>query len=140
MNLRTLARKPLVHFMLAGAVLFGLQTLSGGRAPAAPAAVVVTAAHVEALAADWRQATGRHPSEDELERAIEDWVDRELLFRAALDQGLQRSDALVQRRLIQNQRFLEDRDSLRVPYRIGVRPSHDPLHDRHVLGREHGRR
>ncbi len=110
MNLRPLARKPLVHFMLAGAVLSGLQTLSGGRAPAAPAAVVVTAARVEALAADWRRATGRHPSEDELERAIEDWVDRELLFRAALDQGLQRSDALVQRRLIQNQRFLEDRE------------------------------
>ena len=72
-----------------------------------PEPVIVDAATVDVLTRDWTRTTGRAPTDAEIDRLVQDHVDQELLLRAALARGLQRTDALVMRRLIQNQRFVE---------------------------------
>ncbi len=102
-----LFRRPLVRFLLAGAVLAVLHANLWNEAPPPPAPVVVDADTLAALRGDWVRTTGRQPSGEEVDALVQDWVDRELLARAALELGIQHHDALIRRRLIQNQRFLD---------------------------------
>lgn len=105
---RRLLRSPLLHFLVVGALLAALRAaLWPPVPPAAPPPVVVDRATIDRLAQDWARSSGRPPTEAELDGLVQDEVDQELLVREALALGLQRTDAVVQRRLIQNQRFLE---------------------------------
>ncbi len=98
---------PLLHFLMIGAALYGLEQVLFPGDPPAPEPVRVDAATVDAIGRDWARATGRSPTSGELELLIEDRVDSELMLREALTQGFHRDDAVVWRRLIANQRFLE---------------------------------
>jgi hypothetical protein len=102
-------RSPLLHFLVLGAVLAGLRAQLAPEAPARPEPVVVDEAALATLRLDWVRSTGREPDASEIDALVRDHVDQELLVRAALAHGLHRTDALVVRRLIQNQRFLEAR-------------------------------
>jgi hypothetical protein len=105
-------RNPLLHFLVLGAVLVALRALfpsaffSSGTPPP-PAPVVVGPEVLADLERDWARSTGRPPRADELDGLVRDYVDQELLVRAALEHGVHRTDALVHRRLIRNQRFVE---------------------------------
>jgi len=104
-----LLRAPLLHFLLLGGGLFALQAAfsqSDSPASSPDRVVAVSAAEVERLAQQARRDSGRTPSPEELELRIREWVDEEILFREALLLGWSRSDPVVQRRLIQNMRFL----------------------------------
>jgi len=106
-----LLRAPLLHFLLLGGGIFALQTIfsqPGSSAPSPDRVVEVSAAQVERLEQQARRASGRAPSPEEREHRIREWVDEEILFREALALGWSRSDPVVQRRLIQNMRFLGD--------------------------------
>ena len=101
-------RSPLLHFLAIGALLFGAQRLwLGPSPPPAERVIIVSATHVERLARAFREETGRAPTPSELEGSIAAWVDEELLFREALALGWNRSDPVVQRRLIRNLDFAE---------------------------------
>jgi hypothetical protein len=105
-------RSPLLHFLAIGALLFGAQRLFFGASPSAPERVIhVSAAQVERLARTFGVETGRSPTASELEGSIAAWVDEELLFREALALGWNRSDPVVQRRLIRNLQFAEGPES-----------------------------
>ena len=96
-----------------------------------------------ALIHDWTRTTGRAPDESEIDRLVQDHADQELLFRAARARGLHRSDALVQQRLIQNQRFVDaradgpsrsDEELLARAYALGLESS-DPVVRRRLIER-----
>jgi len=97
----------LLHFLLLGTVVFGIRQLVWPRADTLPDPVVIRADQIDRIRADWMRRAGRAPSPADLEAAISDLVDRELLVREALAAGLQHRDAVVERRLIANQRFVE---------------------------------
>ena len=66
-GLRRIWTHPVVHFLLIGAVLFGLNAWHGaGRVPADEAAITVDRPRLEALAGIWRAQFGRRPTEAEL--------------------------------------------------------------------------
>lgn len=126
-----------------GLLLYAIQAAWWPRGDTGPEPVVVDAAAVNALIQGWTRTTGRAPSEAEVERLIQDHVDQELLLRAARARGLHRSDALVQQRLIQNQRFVEssanepntrDADLLTRAYALGLERS-DPVVRRRLIER-----
>lgn len=100
-------RRPLLHFVLLGLALYVAQAAWWQGDAGAPEPVIVDTAAVGALTRDWTRTTGRAPTDTEIDRLVQDHVDQELLLRAALARGLQHTDALVTRRLIQNQRFIE---------------------------------
>jgi peptidyl-prolyl cis-trans isomerase C len=99
--------KPLLHFVVLGALLFAARHLtSDGRALGIGAEpIVVAAADVERLRAIWHAETRRPPTDDELAASIRRHADEELLVREALRHGLDRSDVVVRQRLVQNVRF-----------------------------------
>ena len=106
--LRLLSR-PWLHFLLIGSVLFyAQQTLFP---PAKPTVGPLTETRREALSRQWFATTGRLPTELQLTRMEEAELDREILYREALELGLHRYDPIVHQRLVRNMRFLKLDDS-----------------------------
>lgn len=95
---------PIVHFFLIGAVLFGIsrqRSGSGGDSTDSGPAPVISAELDAALAAERRLVLGREPTDAELAGARERALETELFVREARALGLDRSDPIVRRRLIQ---------------------------------------
>ncbi len=116
---RVLLREPLVHFVFAGCVLFGVDRLRSGQrnepkpppaaVPAAASAgvptfastgpIVVDAAARRAVLEAFVQAESREPDPVELKRALDGWVEEEILFREGVRRGLERDDPRVRERV-----------------------------------------
>jgi hypothetical protein len=104
-------REPLVHFLVIGAVLFGIErgvrrgdaAPPGARAVETPAAgdarVVVDAEVRSGLVEQWTSSHGRAPTDAELEELVTRWIDDELLYREGLARGLDRADPRVRERI-----------------------------------------
>jgi hypothetical protein len=112
-----LLRAPLTHFALAGALLLCVDRVrTPPRALGEGRRIVVTHQLVEDLRSDWARRRGRAPSREEESLEIDRYIEEEALFRAALGLGLQESDTIVRRRLVQRMRFLhEDLAAVREP-------------------------
>jgi hypothetical protein len=102
-----LLREPLLHFGLIGIALFLLFSLvRGGNA--SRDAIVVSAAQVDHLAAQFARRWQRPPTQPELDALIEDHLREEVLNREAIGLGLDRDDTIIRRRLRQKMEFLAD--------------------------------
>jgi PPIC-type PPIASE domain len=105
-------KEPLVHFLLAGAVLFGTYAWII-RTPERPTAYKTAQAHVSAgdvrwLAENWTTQWQRPPTRGELRGLITDYLNEQLLAREARALGLEDNDVIVRRRLAQKLTFLID--------------------------------
>ncbi len=114
-----LLREPLLHFLLIGALLFGLY----GLAPPGPLTTVAASKEIrlsldeinqltQLFQSQWRRA----PTPQELQRLVETKVEQEILYREALAMGLDKNDEIVKRRMAQKMQFLtEDVAAAREP-------------------------
>src|SRR5690606_37816055 len=113
---RRLLREPLVHFLVAGAVLFAAYALvrGPGAAPADERTIVVDRRTLltfmqyrsNAFEPSTFEASLDAMSDDERRRLIEAYVDEEILYREAKALGLSESDYVIRQRLIQKLGFL----------------------------------
>lgn len=101
-----LAREPFTHFVVLGALLFGVYAAIGGPRASAPDRIHITAADVAHLRSVFEQRSRRPPTEAELDGLIEDRIREEVLYREALALGLDKDDTIVRRRLAQKVEFL----------------------------------
>jgi peptidyl-prolyl cis-trans isomerase C len=99
-------REPLLHFVLIGAVLFGVTAVREQKAEQSE--IRMSAGEVAQLAAFWETQSQRKPSAEELRRLIEERIDEEVLAREAVRLGLDRDDVIVRRRLAQKMAFVSD--------------------------------
>jgi hypothetical protein len=100
-------REPLLHFLLLGAVIYGLYALAGPASPDhEPDRITVTAGELEWLASSWEKRWSRPPTPEERAGLIDDYVRETILYREALAMGLDRDDTIVRRRLAQKLEFL----------------------------------
>jgi len=107
--LKSLFREPLVHFLLLGAVLFGLDVwLRQPPASDANTEIVVSAARINTLAQNFKRTWQRPPTQAELDGLVQDYVREEVLYREALALGLDRDDTIIRRRLRQKMEFVSD--------------------------------
>ncbi|WP_437960481.1 peptidylprolyl isomerase [Sorangium sp. So ce119] len=86
-----LLREPVIHFLFIGALLFLAHRLIAGD----PRVVVVGAGLTADLERQFRDQTGRAPTEAELKAALDRWKQEEVLYREALREGLDQQDATV---------------------------------------------
>lgn len=99
-RLPAIAREPLVHFLVVGVLLAGIERVAGTSTTDAEARVlVVDEATRRGLAEDFVHEHGRAPSERELAPLVEGWVDQEILYREGLLRGLDRGDVRVRQRV-----------------------------------------
>jgi peptidyl-prolyl cis-trans isomerase C len=105
---RRLMREPLVHFLVAGTVLFGLATLSERFTNASTNAnrIQVSATELQRLREVWIRQWGRSPDSTQMASLINDYVRDEVLYREALASGLDKDDTIIRRRLVEKMEFL----------------------------------
>lgn len=109
MNVRSLLREPLLHFLLIGALLFGIGAIRGDSSSVEPVRrIVVDSGQIFSLIEGWRRTWRRPPTELELQGLIEDFLQEEIFYREALALGLDRNDAIIRRRLRQKIEFLSE--------------------------------
>lgn len=99
--MRRIVANPLVHFLVAGAALFGLYELVGSGTEPAPEQIIVDRFELKRLAALWQAQWRRPPTVEELSQVVAERVREEVFFREALALGLDDNDVLVRRRLAQ---------------------------------------
>jgi hypothetical protein len=109
-------KEPLLHFVLAGAALFGAFAWMN-RAAEIPTAGKATQIHIGAgdvqwMAENWTTQWRRAPTREELRGLVSDYLNEQLLAREARALGLEDNDVIVRRRLAQKLTFLID-DTLR---------------------------
>jgi hypothetical protein len=116
--MRRFLREPLVHFLLIGALLFGLYGLTNSGRPAVEPAreIRLSLDEIAQLGLLHQSQWRRPPTPQELERMVENKVQQEILYREALAMGLDKDDEIVKRRMAQKMQFLaEDVAAAREP-------------------------
>lgn len=94
--LREVAREPLLHFLVVGAALFGLEAALRVDEPEPDERRIVVDAGVRAELADgWAHTHGGPPSDAELDGLVARWIDDEVLYREGLARGLEQGDPRV---------------------------------------------
>ena len=101
-------REPLLHFLVLGAVLFGLYGLVGKKEAEAPAKVVISAERVANLADRFMRTWLRPPTQQELHGLVEDDIRDEVFYREGKAAGLDRDDSIIRRRVRQKMEFLAE--------------------------------
>jgi parvulin-like peptidyl-prolyl isomerase len=123
-----LLREPLLHFAIAGAVLFGAYEGLNRATPASPTEDPIRIGDgeirwlQETFAGQWRRA----PTSTEMEGLVATLVEEELLAREARTLGLDQHDTVVRRRLAQKLTFLvEDTSRIADPLEGELRRFYD---------------
>lgn len=107
--MKRLLREPLVHFLLIGALLFGLYSFTqAGRTTASSKEIRLSLDEVAQLVMLFQSQWRRPPTPEELNRLVENKVQEEVLYREALAMGLDKDDTIVRRRMAQKMRFLAE--------------------------------
>lgn len=100
----TLLREPLLHFVLAGCVLYLAGESHRGRVDAHR--IVITPQREAHLADRYELQFGAPPDTQTLAQLIDSDVEEEMLFRRGLALELDKDDEIVRRRIVQKMRFL----------------------------------
>lgn len=103
-------KEPLLHFAVAGAVLFGAYAWLDAEQMADGTAIPVriTKGDVDWLRQTWSRQWLREPSADEMRGLVNELVNEQLLAREAQEMGLAEGDTIIRRRLAQKLKFLVD--------------------------------
>ena len=101
-------RNPLLHFLVIGAVLFGLHTLFRRSTPDDGDRVEVSAADIDRMRLLWERQWRRPPTEREIEGLINQFIREEILYREAIAIGLDQNDTVIRRRLAQRMELLSN--------------------------------
>lgn len=92
-------REPLLHFLLLGALLFGMDHLLNRRTGDANE-IVVTAEVDEDARQLFKATRNREPSADEMAALRKVWLDNEVLYREGLALQLDKGDVAIRERVI----------------------------------------
>ncbi len=104
-----LLREPLLHFLVIGAVLFGVFQLGRPVTRRLRDEIVVSAGQIASLEAIFSQTWQRPPTADgSWTRWSANYIRDEVLYREGVAMGLDRDDAVVRRRMRQKMEFVAD--------------------------------
>ena len=116
--MKRLLREPLIHFLLLGAILFGVYAYAerGHGGVEQSKQIRLTIDDLSQMVLVFRSQWRRDPTPEELRSLVEDKVHEEVLYREALALGIDKDDTIVKRRMAQKMQFLaEDVAAAREP-------------------------
>jgi PPIC-type PPIASE domain len=101
-----LLREPLLHFFVLGALLFAFYAMLNRDVLSTTDEIVVDAARLAALRAQFERVWQRAPTPEELAGLVDSWVREEMLYREGLALGFEDDDPVVRRRVVQKVSFM----------------------------------
>jgi len=107
-SMKKLAREPLLHFLLLGAVIFVAYSLVSKHTSSEPGKIVVTQGQLASMWEGFTRTRQREPTREEWEGLIRERVREEVYYREALALGLDKDDTIIRRRLQQKMEFVSD--------------------------------
>ncbi len=109
-TLKRWLREPLLHFLLLGAVLFGIYSwMNRGRMGIEPSKqIAITMDDLRVMEGYFESQWHRPPTAQEFQAMVEDKVREEVLYREGLAMGLDKDDTIVKRRMAQKVQFLSE--------------------------------
>jgi hypothetical protein len=114
-------REPLLHFAIAGTLLFALVAARQGKSEER-SEIRISAADVAQITEYWEAQAQRKPSPEELRGLVQERIDEEVLAQEALRLGLDQDDVIIRRRLAQKMAFIsEDLATLAEPDEAALR-------------------
>lgn len=108
-------REPLLHFIVLGAVLFGVDHFIASQKDD-PHTIVMDAAVDNEAKRVFQASRGRPPNEEELRALRQVWLDNEVLYREGLALELDRGDTAIRERVIFKALSVIDAGTKRPPY------------------------
>ncbi|HEY0686369.1 MAG TPA: peptidylprolyl isomerase [Steroidobacter sp.] len=108
-------REPLFHFILIGAVLFGVDSIIAGQADD-PNLIELNAEADAEIQRVFSASRGREPNAEELQALRQVWLDNEVLYREGLALGLDKGDKAIRERVIFKALSMVDANTKRPPY------------------------
>jgi hypothetical protein len=115
-----LLREPLLQFLVLGAALFGLFSITDKKEANAPAKIVISTERVANLADGFARTWRRPPTEQELQDLVENYIRDEVFYREGKAAGLDRDDVVIRRRVRQKMEFIAEDI-------VGAEPSEEQL-------------
>jgi peptidyl-prolyl cis-trans isomerase C len=104
-----LLKEPLLHFLVLGVALFGVNAyLQRGTGGAASMQIVLSLDELTQLETYFEAQWRRPPTAEEFNAMVENRVQEEVLYREALALGLDKDDTIVRRRMAQKMQFLAE--------------------------------
>lgn len=104
--MKTWFKEPLLHFLLAGGLLFAVYGSLNREEINTPETIRITASEINWLKETWARQWQRPPAEDEMRGLITGYLKEVLLAREAKEMGLAENDTVIRRRLAQKMEFL----------------------------------
>jgi parvulin-like peptidyl-prolyl cis-trans isomerase-like protein len=104
--MKKLLREPFLHFLLLAAVVFLIYKWRSKEEPTGPKEILVTQGTIENLTATYARVWNRVPTQEDVNRLIQEYVREEVCTRQAIAIGLDRDDTIIRRRLRQKMEFL----------------------------------
>jgi peptidyl-prolyl cis-trans isomerase C len=103
-----LLREPLIHFLLAGGLLFVAGTFLSREKDSGrnQTSIHVSAAEIKRLAEVWSRQYGRGPESAQMKNLVDEYIREEILYREAMASGLDKDDTIIRRRLVEKMEFL----------------------------------
>jgi peptidyl-prolyl cis-trans isomerase C len=107
-HVRRWLREPLLHFLLAGAVIFAAYDLLNPAAsrPNQANQITLTQDDLRQIVVHWRAQGRPLPTAEQMRELVEEKVREEILSREAVALGLDKDDEIIKRRLAQKMDFL----------------------------------
>ena len=102
-----LLKEPLVQFLLIGACIYAVYSLSGAPDDAAAEQTIyISEARINSLSVMWEKRWNRPPTQAELVGLVRAYLREDILSREAVAMGLDVDDHIIRRRLAQKLEFL----------------------------------
>jgi len=99
-------REPLVHFLVAGLLVFLANQMWTGGQSADDQTIAISKSVLARIDDTWLRTTGRKPSAEDRKGLIAQYVEEEALAREAQRLGLAKGDEIIKRRLAQKMRYM----------------------------------
>jgi len=105
--MRRFSREPLVHFLIAGGLIFaGYAAMVDTETTEAAETICIGADEINMLRAQYEKLWGRPPNDEEVAPLVREFIREEVLFREGMALGLEQDDIIVRRRICQKMEFL----------------------------------
>lgn len=106
MQIKNLLKEPLLHFMIAGALLFLVFSIFSS--PEDEKTILIDEFDLAEIIYKWESQYNRSPNLEELKGLLDEYIKEEIYYREALSLNLDHNDAIVRRRLAQKMTFLAE--------------------------------